>query len=285
MKKQEAATATKPTPNAAPAEPAATGGKKPKRRMRPFGLGIVEKVSAGYLFGLCLILYAFGQFLSHPLDDLRYTEVRLDVQRIIDGDTFIAMVQPYGYSARFRLKRIDAPELDQQYGPEAREALERLLIGDVAAMRLSDTARKSADLSKFSDIEVIALLDAQDDWGRYVVDVVTRSNVSSQTTYVQKALVEQGFAWVFSTFARGGALKTAMEEAKAAKRGLWASDSPMEPWTYRWDKRGGGPAKHQQHSTAQRVRNTAKPPKGQPQPGAAPAPRERRSGFMKPRRQ
>lgn len=252
MRRPAAATNTgrAPPPSAAAAaaeavQRAAADGAMPakrKRRMRPIGMSLVEWVSPGYLVGLALLLYAFGQFLSHPLDDLRGTEQRIDVMRVIDGDTFYGKVQPQGYAARFRLKRIDAPEIDQPFGNDARVALERLLIGDLASLR---EAQHTADLASeaagaISDTEVVALIDAQDDWGRYVVDVVVRKGLSTRTSYVQKALVESGHAWTLSTFNRQGQLKVAMDEAKDAKRGLWSSDKePVEPWKHRWSKRRG----------------------------------------------
>eukprot|EP00672_Neobodo_designis_P015348 CAMPEP_0174844086 /NCGR_PEP_ID=MMETSP1114-20130205/10898_1 /TAXON_ID=312471 /ORGANISM="Neobodo designis, Strain CCAP 1951/1" /LENGTH=267 /DNA_ID=CAMNT_0016078319 /DNA_START=32 /DNA_END=832 /DNA_ORIENTATION=+ len=221
---------------------AENGAPKRKRRMRPIGIGLIEKVSPAYLVGFALLLYAFGQFLSHPLDDLRGTEQRLDVVRVVDGDTFFAKVQPHGYAARFRLKRVDAPELDQPLGNEAREALERLLIGDLATLREAQHTPgvpNIADSAALSDVEVVALLDAQDEWGRYIVDVVVRTGLSTNTTYVQRAMVEDGFAWTLSTFNRHGQLKVAMDNAKEAKRGIWGAEKPpVEPWKHRWQKRG-----------------------------------------------
>ena len=49
------------------------------------------------------------------------------VTRVIDGDTFIVQ-GPEGRDC-VRLRRVNAPELDEPGGPEAREALEKRLLG------------------------------------------------------------------------------------------------------------------------------------------------------------
>jgi endonuclease YncB( thermonuclease family) len=234
---------------------------KKRKRLRPIGIGLIEKVNPGYVLGLALCMYAFGQFLTHPIDDLRGVELRLDVQRVIDGDTFMATVQPLGYSARFRLKRVDAPELDQPFGVEAKEVLEEILLGQSALSKHRQAAAgarmSSVDLGRLSNAEVVALVDTKDDWGRYVVDVVVRSNVSTFATYVQREMVQRGYAWAFSTFSRQGALKSAMDSAKEAKLGLWAgTQTPTEPWKHRWaqaeTKRAGSTGSAADQKTKQR---------------------------------
>ena len=50
------------------------------------------------------------------------------VRRVIDGDT-IEIVDAGGIRTRVRFRRIDAPELDQPGGPEAKAALERRMLG------------------------------------------------------------------------------------------------------------------------------------------------------------
>ena len=48
---------------------------------------------------------------------------RYEVVRIVDGDTLIVRVE--GKNERVRLRRLNAPELDEEGGQEAKEALER----------------------------------------------------------------------------------------------------------------------------------------------------------------
>ena len=48
---------------------------------------------------------------------------RYEVVRIVDGDTLIVRVE--GKNERVRLRRLNAPEMDEEGGQEAKEALER----------------------------------------------------------------------------------------------------------------------------------------------------------------
>ena len=50
------------------------------------------------------------------------------VRRVIDGDTF-EVAGPGGVRVRIRLRRTNAPEMDEPGGPEAKAALERKIGG------------------------------------------------------------------------------------------------------------------------------------------------------------
>ena len=49
------------------------------------------------------------------------------VRRVIDGDTF-EVVGPGNVWTRVRLRKVNAPELDEPGGPEAKRALERRIL-------------------------------------------------------------------------------------------------------------------------------------------------------------
>lgn len=50
---------------------------------------------------------------------------------VTDGDTVKVIVKEGGTSFKIRLHGIDAPELDQEYGPESKEALSKMVLGRV----------------------------------------------------------------------------------------------------------------------------------------------------------
>jgi endonuclease YncB( thermonuclease family) len=222
----------------------AKAGKAPRRRA--FGMDFVENTPVIYLVVVAVLLYSLGQHFSHPLDHLVGAELVLEPTRVIDGDTFAAIVQPRGVEARFRLRRVDAPELDQAFGNAAAARLEKLLLGDERGDRpVAGTdgelvgVRAAESALHGRDVEVVARIDAQDEWGRYVCDVVVRHALSTKVAYVQEALVADGLAWSFDTFGAGkGRLGEAMAEAKAAKRGLWSTEAePVAPWVHRRGKK------------------------------------------------
>ena len=56
-------------------------------------------------------------------------------------------------------------------------------------------------------------------------------------TDVNLAMVRSGMAWRFEKYSKDGAFQRAQDEARAARRGLWADTNPVSPWE--WRKRGG----------------------------------------------
>ncbi len=121
------------------------------------------------------------------------------VTRVVDGDTLVCAEA----AARIRLLQIDAPELAQgAASAEARAALERLLpVGSVARVELDVRER--------------------DPNGRILAYLHTQTG-----TFVNEELARNGFvtALVIPPNVRHeGRIRAAVEEARGAGRGLWAS--------------------------------------------------------------
>lgn len=118
--------------------------------------------------------------------------------RVIDGDTI-----QIG-STHIRLWGIDAPEIDQPYGPDAKEYLARLLAGKYVICDPHD----------------------KDRYGRTVAHCNT-FNIPD----IGKQMVRAGYAW---DWPRYSARAYASDEAYAQsfKLGLWASPATA-PWEWR----------------------------------------------------
>jgi endonuclease YncB( thermonuclease family) len=129
--------------------------------------------------------------------------------RVKDGDSLVAKVQ--GVAMDFRLADVDAPELDQPYGQQAKRALMALARGQQLVLMPVDTDR----------------------YGRTVV------HVWNGTTYLNAEIVRRGSAWFYAEFARGPTLYDVEQEARKEKRGLWALPlkDRIEPWEWRRRKR------------------------------------------------
>ena len=128
--------------------------------------------------------------------------------RVKDGDSLVVKVQ--GVAMDFRLAEIDAPELDQPYGRAAKQELAALVAGKQLVLVPLDTDR----------------------YGRTV------AQVWNGDTHVNRELVKRGAAWFYSEFARSAALYEVEQEARGAKRGLWALplQDRIEPWEWRQRK-------------------------------------------------
>lgn len=127
--------------------------------------------------------------------------------RAIDGDTIVVKVQ--GADLSFRLSGIDAPEADQPFGEEAR-------------------------------IELVSLIGQKECVLVYANDVTFDRLVAHLwigDTYVNAELVKRGMAWFDSESAANDYLFDLEEEARTAKRGLWAL--PLEKRVQPRDWRDG----------------------------------------------
>jgi endonuclease YncB( thermonuclease family) len=133
------------------------------------------------------------------------------IAKVIDGDSLV--LQPKtGAPIEVRLRDIDAPEICQAGGPEAKAMLERLALGKEAALATA----------------------GRDTYGR-TVGLVT---VEGQS--LSKQMVAEGHAWSNrSRFDRGPLMK---EErmAIALKRGLHAAGGAQNPKDFR---KANGPCK------------------------------------------
>lgn len=129
--------------------------------------------------------------------------------RVKDGDSLVAKVQ--GVEMDFRLAEIDAPELDQPYGSQAKRELAALAKGQQLVLEPIDTDR----------------------YGRTV------AHVWNGETHLNEEMVRRGAAWFYPEFARGATLYAVEQEARKAKRGLWTlpAKDRVEPWQWRQRKR------------------------------------------------
>lgn len=130
------------------------------------------------------------------------------VLRVVDGDTLV--LRSSYQVVRIRLAEIDAPEHDQPYGTEARNALANMVNGRM--------------------IRIVAI--GHDRYGRVV------ARLYADGLDVNAALVEEGSAWVYPQYAHDPNLYTAQREARNAGRGLWAQENPIPPWEWRRRQHG-----------------------------------------------
>lgn len=136
-------------------------------------------------------------------------ELRGRVVGITDGDTLTLLVQEH--QETIRLAEIDAPEKRQPFGQRSKQALSALAFGKQARL----------------------LSSGRDRYGRIVARVYTQGEDGEID--VSGEMVRQGAAWVFDRYASDEALYALQEEARAAKRGLWAlpAAEQVPPWKWR----------------------------------------------------
>jgi endonuclease YncB( thermonuclease family) len=137
---------------------------------------------------------------------------------ITDGDT-LTVLTPDKRQIKVRLAEIDTPEKKQPYGTKARQSLADICFG------------KHARLSEH----------LTDRYGRTVARVYC-DGVDANAEQVRR-----GAAWVYRQYAKDQSLFVLEEEARKAKRGLWAlQEANIPPWEWR---HGGHPTQATKTST------------------------------------
>jgi endonuclease YncB( thermonuclease family) len=152
------------------------------------------------LVALALIVFA-------ALPCPAYADLTGHVIRITDGDNLIVVIN--NKQVRVRLAGIDAPEENQPFGTHSRESL--------------------SDLCFWKQVTVAP--NGKDQYGRMFAKVRCGDIDAGEEQ------VKRGMAWVYDRYIKDPSLIPLQDEAKAAKRGLWADSYLTPPWEWReiWD--------------------------------------------------
>lgn len=127
-----------------------------------------------------------------------------EVTHVTDGDT-LWVRSARGAPRQVRLRGIDAPELCQSFGPQARD----VLAGHVLHRRVAVT------------------LSGKDDYQRWLGTIrIGGEDISAR-------LVSGGYAWAHRWHRRAGPYGALEAQARTARRGLWAERAPLEPREFR----------------------------------------------------
>lgn len=127
------------------------------------------------------------------------------VTRVVDGDTLWVKTSGAQQALKVRLQGIDAPEICQPGGVQAREALKRRVLGQ----------------------SVTVTSGAHDDDGRTV------GTLHMQGQDMARWLVAQGHAWVYSYRHKKGPYADELRQAQLARRGVFSDVAAEEPRLFR----------------------------------------------------
>jgi endonuclease YncB( thermonuclease family) len=127
------------------------------------------------------------------------------VTSVSDGDTVRVRPVTGGAPVAVRLEGIDAPELCQPYGAQARDALANQLLRQPVTVH----SRR------------------RDDYDRVL------GHVQLQGSDVGAWMVERGHAWSYRYRGDAGPYAAEQSRARQGRRGLWAGSAPVEPRSFR----------------------------------------------------
>lgn len=169
------------------------------------------------------------------------------VLTVFDGDGFLANVwNPFrqGWVLRvpFRFAFIDAPEMAQPFGEESRAYLHKLIADKT--LLLAPVGKESTGgmpIDKYKRMLCMAFLAEQMEPGR--IDYFHKGqcgagrvrSACSVVRNVELEMIVNGWAWVVEQYAfdREDEYFEAQDDARQHRRGIWASDDPEPPWTYK----------------------------------------------------
>ena len=126
--------------------------------------------------------------------------------RVVDGDTIRAEAK--GKEIKIRLVEIDAPEMNQPFGAQAKNFLNRLLYG--------------------KDVTLIS--QGKDRYGRTLGEIYANGESANAL------MIKSGFAWVYDRYVKDSSLYKYQDQAKTENLGLWRAKDPIAPWVWRKQK-------------------------------------------------
>ncbi|EAJ5287599.1 thermonuclease [Campylobacter upsaliensis] len=176
-----------------------------------------KKLSLSLVIAIIALFFSLNQSLSFnaflPQD---FKEQNLEkeltgkVSKVIDGDTieFLAKTSkenPYNHiiKLKIRLYGIDAPELKQAYGKEAKEFLSALVLKQ----------------------EVSLIIENKDKYDRFVGTLFLKGQD------INKEMVKNGYAHAYESFSKKYLAEQA--DAKMFKLGLWQDEKAVKPSEFR----------------------------------------------------
>ncbi|WP_270971139.1 thermonuclease family protein [Campylobacter upsaliensis] len=174
-----------------------------------------KKLSLSLVIAIIALIFSFNQgfnaFLPQSLKEQNLEkELTGKVSKVIDGDTIELLAKtskenPYNHIAKLkiRLYGIDAPELKQAYGKEAKEYLSALVLKQ----------------------EVSLIIENKDKYDRFVGTLFLKGQD------INKEMVKNGYAHAYESFSKKYLAEQA--DAKMFKLGLWQDERVMSPSEFR----------------------------------------------------
>lgn len=176
-----------------------------------------KKLSLSLVIAIIAFVFSLNQSLSFnaflPQD---FKEQNLEkeltgkVSKVIDGDTIELLAKtskenPYNHitKLKIRLYGIDAPELKQAYGKEAKEFLSALVLKQ----------------------EISLIIENKDKYDRFVGTLFLKGQD------INKEMVKNGYAHAYESFSKKYLAEQA--DAKMFKLGLWQDEKAVKPSEFR----------------------------------------------------
>lgn len=178
--------------------------------------------------------------------------IEVPVLKVFDGDGFLTQIDRRHFTdnpndhteveTTVRFGFIDAPELEQRGGREAREFLNALIGGRKVWIDILTKMDTGKSVDRYGRVVAVPYLG-----DRYPASLFENQlNVSNRrrfkncsmylTRNIEIEMVLNGWAWVLERYGPDESYFEALEDAQRNKRGIWRYEYNVHPWNLKWQK-------------------------------------------------
>jgi micrococcal nuclease len=178
--------------------------------------------------------------------------IRASALKVFDGDGFLTRIKnseitgdqrnQAEFEATVRFGFIDAPELEQPGGHQAKEFLTPLIGGkcvELIVLTKMDTGRS---VDRYRRIVCVPFLTEKYSTGEFrtpannLYTVKTFGEPLFITRNIELEMVINGWAWVLERYEPDQRYFEALEDARFHQRGMWARKENIHPWEFKKQK-------------------------------------------------
>jgi len=159
---------------------------------------------------LIIILFLFSTY--------SFADFNAKVLRIIDGDTVHVKDNMANKIYKVRLLGIDAPEKNQNYGKQSASFLKEIIEEKYIKIISTPTKNNTYTVDRYNRVLGKIIFENQD---------------------INHLMIEKGMAWHYKKYKNNQPIEDqqSYNEAEISARknniGLWSTNNPMPPWSWR----------------------------------------------------
>jgi endonuclease YncB( thermonuclease family) len=187
--------------------------------------------------------------------------VEVPVLKVFDGDGFLTRIRPSAFEdtllgdveieAPVRFGFVDAPELDQPGGAEAKEFRASLIGGRTVLIEILLKADTGRSFDRYGRLVCTPYL--KQEYATCTLFTAPNSerpahrleSAIALTRNIELEMVLNGWAWVLERYGPDHRYLEALEDARKNRRGIWASSGNVHPWTFK-ARKGAEETRHRQ---------------------------------------
>jgi endonuclease YncB( thermonuclease family) len=167
--------------------------------------------------------------------------LRVPVVRVFDGDGFLTRIQlgrDREVEASVRFGFIDAPEMDQAGGPEARDFLNHLIAGQWLDLIILTKMDTGGSVDRHGRIVAVPYLQHAQSARNEASSILTKlfavlPSAAADFRNIELEMVLNGWAWVLDRYEPEARYFEALKDAQRHRRGIWAREDNIHPWEFK----------------------------------------------------